>query len=450
MAYSFGRIAQVDPSLIKKYEKLFDETSHDGRLFILKIFQICGNEQVKTFLSNKLKDRRFTKENEEISAALKEKIPLELNLVAKEAKNASDLDFLWSEFLVTGDERAVLNIIDVLEWPDKTRQKLEKYLASSITASNKQNLAGILFKEYGVKCNLSNNQVETKDDLDIIIAANLQQGKGKSEPFQEIKKALDLTNDDILYMATKGSANWSLNSNAQQHKKCFAICDSEIPKCSGSAKIGLLKISSYGYMSDNDIETATDRLKQLISLDPANAWAHFSLGSAYVEDKNVDEARREEKLLQPLDPDLALKLNNNIEYLILVGLDTQKNVEIKDELADPQVVNRIIQQNESVKKYKTGFTFTDLTQEAKHKGHFTIEWDAEYVAPDRFFITQSAWEKEGPVYDRWITIGKGHYFQIGGWFKEPDEADAGWRGNTNKLLTIDKWIYVIKIMTYLQ
>ena len=77
-------------------------------------------------------------------------------------------------------------------------------------------------------------------------------------------------------------------------------------------------------MSDNDIETATDRLKQLISLDPANAWAHFSLGSAYVEDKNVDEARREEKLLQPLDPDLALKLNNNIEYLILVGLDTQK------------------------------------------------------------------------------------------------------------------------------
>ena len=76
----------MDPSLIKKYEKLFDETSHDGRLFILKIFQICGNEQVKTFLSNKLKDRRFTKENEEISAALKEKIPLELNLVAKEAK----------------------------------------------------------------------------------------------------------------------------------------------------------------------------------------------------------------------------------------------------------------------------------------------------------------------------------------------------------------------------
>lgn len=443
-AYSLGRIAQLEPSLIKKYEHLFEKTSHEGRIFILKVFQICGNEEVKTFLSDKLKDSKFAKEEDAISAVLKEKMPLELNLLTKEAKNASDLDFLWVEFLVSGDERAVRKIIDVLDWPDKTRQKLDKYLTSSIAASDKENLTGILLKEYGIKCNLPSNQVETKEDLDIIIATNLQKKQAKSESFQEVKKALNLTSDDILYMATKGSANWALNSNAQQHKKVFEICDNEIPKRSGAAKISLLEISSSGYASSDDIKSAIDRLKQLISLDPANAWAHFALGSAYVEEKNVNDALQQEDMLLPLDTKLASTLSDNIEYLILQGLNSQKDGEVKDEPVDSQVIARIIHQNGLTKTYMTRLTFTDFAQEAKHKGHFTVEWDAEYVFPDKFFVTQSAWEKEGPAYDRWLTIGKEHYFQIGGWFKEPEGVDSDWRDRTNKLLSLDKWIYLIK------
>lgn len=443
-AYLFGRIAQIEPSLIRRYEDLFERTSAGGRSFIIKIFQVCGDERVKDYLVAKLKDRKFMGQKDEILKAVGEGIPLKFNLLDREIKAANDIDFLWAEFFITGDEKAVRKIIDVLDWLDRIRHKLEAYLTSSVKSDDKQKIMDIFAKEYSIKFKVLNNEIETKDDLDIIISTKLQEGGIKSEPFQEIKKALALTDDDILYMAIKGVANWSLNSNARQHKKVFEICDNEISSRSGSAKIGLLKIASYGYVSDNNIGEAADRLKQLISLDPANAWAHFSLGAIYVENKDIDEARQEEKLLQTIEPALALKLNSDIEYLMLAELDTQKDIEIQDEVVESEMVDRVIRQNELMRTYTTRFTFTDFTQEAKHKGHFTIEWDVEYVFPDRFLVTQSALEKEGPVYDRWITIGKEHYFQIGGWFKEPDGPDAEWRNETNKLLMLDKWLYLMK------
>lgn len=442
-AYSFGRIAQLEPSLIKEYEGLFNKTSHEGRLFILEIFQICGNEQVEEFLKAKLKDKNFREEEKDISKIIKGGIPIEFNPLAKEAKHASDLDFLWAEFMITGDERAVEKIINVLEWSDRTRNKLYDYLKSSASADRKEEIVDILGDEYNIKCNISNQDIETKDDLDIIITMNLMQQKTKSEPFQKIKEILNLSNEDILYMVTKWSAHWSLDSNAQQHKRVFDICDSEILKRSGSAKIGLLKISAYGYRSDNNIEKATDRLKQLVSLDPVNAWAHFSLGSIYIEDKNIKEAINEEQILQNLDMELASNLHSEIEFLSLLELDVEKSQEIGEKLDKANVIKDIVDKCEQVKSYRTRLTFTDFTQKVKYKDFFTIECDVKYVSPDRFFVDQSAWKKEGPVYDKRIKIGKEHYCQVGVWFKEPKSMESD-LNNTFKSLTLDKWSYLIQ------
>lgn len=94
IAYFFGRIAQLKPSLITKYENLFEKASHEGRSFILRVFQVCGNEQVSDFLLAKLKNKNFFKEKDEISKIIEEGIPIRLNPLEKEVKDAGDLDFL--------------------------------------------------------------------------------------------------------------------------------------------------------------------------------------------------------------------------------------------------------------------------------------------------------------------------------------------------------------------
>jgi len=67
------------------------------------------------------------------------------------------------------------------------------------------------------------------------------------------------------------------------------------------------------------------------------------------------------------------------------------------------------------------------------------EWKMDYIKPDRFSITQRVIEKDGPVFDRWISIGNENYFQIGLWFKET-QGLGKWRHDINNNLKLDKWL----------
>ena len=50
------------------------------------------------------------------------------NIYSKKTSDGNDLDMLWAEFLITGERKAVLHIINVLEWPDRVREKLNNWL----------------------------------------------------------------------------------------------------------------------------------------------------------------------------------------------------------------------------------------------------------------------------------------------------------------------------------
>lgn len=65
-AYLFGRIARQEPSLVSKYMEVFEKATHthEGRVFTLMVFQICGNEEVKHFLEDKLNDKNFETEKQ--------------------------------------------------------------------------------------------------------------------------------------------------------------------------------------------------------------------------------------------------------------------------------------------------------------------------------------------------------------------------------------------------
>ena len=444
-AYSFGRIAQLEPSLIEKYEEIFDKGDHNSRLFILKIFQVCGNDQVKEFLKTRLKDKRFSAEKEDITKALDHDMPIDFNPLTKQISGPNDLDFLWAEFLVSGNAQAVQKIISVLNWPDRAREKLQEYLKSSATIDKKKEIADTMLSNYNIRCNVVDQVIETKDDMDIIMASNLMQRKTPSELFQKVKEALKLNNDEIYYMATKGSANWSLNSNAQQHKKVFEICDGEISKYTGSAKIGLLKIATYGYLSMNENNKAADRLKQLIALNPVDDWAHFTLGSIYVENNDIENAKKELAILLNLNSEMANDLNKGIEYAVLDSLGVDSMPAVSEQGFDyNKIAKACVLRSDKVRSYESRFYIKDYENDKlKAKNFASVEWNLECETPDKFSVEQVSWAEN--VADRWITIGNKHYFQIGGWFEEPEEAGQTWnRNKTNEFLSLKKYIQIIK------
>ncbi|NQT45852.1 MAG: hypothetical protein HQ593_00040 [Candidatus Omnitrophica bacterium] len=448
MAYSLGRIAQLEPSLVKKYEDIFEQAPHKERLFILKIFQVCGNEEVEEFLDTKMADRKFRKEKKKISKILADGIPIDLNVLEKEARDSKEFDFLWAEFMVTGDERAVRKLIDALEWPDRMRAKLNDYLKGPASIKKKQEIVDIFTKEYNIICDISTNEVETKDDLDTFIFGNaIMYKKLDSKVFKKIDKALKLTDKDVYYMATKGSASWSLTSNAQQHKKVFEICDNEISRQVGSTKIALLRISAYGHMVDNNIKEAIDRLKQLTFLNPKDAAAHFSLGLIYLENGDIENALEEMNILKNIDATLSNKLEKEAVYEKLVALDIETLIENEKITDRDKIIGDLIEAIDGVKNYQSRLTMRDYSNEKlEPKNYVFIEWRFGHEKPEKFSVEQYANEDENSLYDMWISVKGNHYdlLPVLGWIEEKTPELVEHKNSLNYNLSIDKYIKLIK------
>lgn len=442
-AYLFGRIAQLEPSLITKYEDLFEKASHEGRSFILKIFQICGNEQVKDFLAAKLKDRNFSKEKEEISKIIKEGIPIGYNPLNKEIKDAGDLDFLWAEFMISGNEEAIQKIIGVLDWQDRFRNKLSDYLKSSTAGSQKEEIINILDKDYSLRCNIPTQTIVGSENLDIFVSSQLQSQKDRIERFRKVRKAINLTEEDILYMAIKGSASWSLNSNAEQHKKVFEICDAEIAKHTGTAKITLLRIVANGYASNNKPAEAIDRLKQLSLLIPKDRDVRYRLGLAYAESGDMQSAIEELDILKSIDTTLSDKLEREIVYAKLKSLNLNNFIEDKNLVDTEKIIKNILGTLDGIKSYQGRLIMRDYTNNnLKPKDYVFIEWRFGYEKPDKFSVEQYANEDRGSVYDMWISIDGNHYdlLPVLGWIEEKDTGSIKNKNDLNYELSLEKYV----------
>ena len=446
IAYSFGRIAQLNSALLKKYNEIFEKASHDGRLFVLKVFTVCGDDQTKQFLSEKAKDKKYENERSDIDKVIKEGIPVKLNPLTNEIKGPSDLDLLWAEFTISGNEKEVQKIISVLNWPDRVADKIKNYLKSPVSIDKKEQIVKLLSDEYNIKCNIPNSSIETKGDIDIlIILHHLQHGKNGSESFKSIKTAVGLNKEDIDYMSLKGSANWSLIINAQQYEKVFEICDAAIQNYAGYAKIALLRIAAYGYMTINDIDKAADRLRQLVALDPADEWGHYSLGSIYVKNKDIGKAKGELRLLQGLNEKTGADLNNEIEYATLDSINLDAVRPENEQVDYNKIAQETIAASKKVESYESKFYVKDFTDDKlKDEGFINIEFSIQYEKPDKFSVGQVS--RSEHVADKWITIGKKSYFQIGSWFEEPEESGktGGGKSKTNQFLSQDKYIAIME------
>jgi hypothetical protein len=71
-------------------------------------------------------------------------------------------------------------------------------------------------------------------------------------------------------------------------------------------------------------------------------------------------------------------------------------------------------------------------------------WDLEFVAPDRFRVSQTGWSSTGEVRERWISIGKEFYRLSGSWQRPEDPSRFDIERQLNSQLTVTKYLNVLR------
>lgn len=245
-AYLFGRIAVREPALIPAYMSVFEKMPpvHEGRIFILMIFRICGNEDVVRLLETKLDNPDYAGERQDIQNVLKGGLPVKFDPLTAEVKEAVDLDFLWADFFVTGDKKPVVKIIDVLTWPDRFMMRFREWAGKMHSKEEEERLERLLNRDMKMKIDFKRPFDEGAVDLDNFFAAKIVGATeaDQSRSVGEINQILNITNDDIKYLSLKGAAAWSLRLNAAQHPAVLGYCKEEFERRKDKSKFELAAI----------------------------------------------------------------------------------------------------------------------------------------------------------------------------------------------------------------
>lgn len=165
-----------------------------------------------------------------------------------------ELDFLWAEFGITGDPKAVYKIIGVLDYQDRARVLLQDWLdqakgkvqfqrtekgfsvkqAAPLLAKGTEisvnDVVG-LFVRCGFPIDYEQLHVQGPLDIDIQVAIKAKNGELK---FDELP--FELPGDVTLLLAIKHAAVWSLRSCSSWNERVAEICAAESQKPGGAAR----------------------------------------------------------------------------------------------------------------------------------------------------------------------------------------------------------------------
>lgn len=426
MAFLFGRIAQLTPSLLHSYHEIFEQGNHQQRQFMIFVLQIGGDHSTRAFLEQRVDNPSYSEEKEWIQQALGNNIPLGLSRLQKEIQNGDDLDLQWGEFFITGNAAPVEKIIGVLGREDILRKKIEAFLRST-----KQNEEVIRILEENFHLQTAGDALINPDDIDILIGMALMAGN-VGEPFQELRKKVgDISDDDIFHAAVKSAAFWALSSNVMTHDRIIQIAHNALQQAQGAQKLALLNILSRASIQKEDFENAESYLETILAQDPQNMEALHSLFSVYLENKSFPKARDLVQNMLTYASEEAAAMRNELKLSVLETLSVPFDAKAID---GSQLINAFQKQESAVKGYTSRIKlFTHHTGTGVFSKN--IEWRFSHVKPDRYDVEQYA---ENAA-DKWRSIGDEHYMFFGFWVQAPAGDDIGRRHETNAGLDIQKY-----------
>jgi hypothetical protein len=169
--------------------------------------------------------------------------------LAAELASPIDLERHWSEFVLTGDPRLIVRIIDVLEWPDLVRKILVAWLRKpkKFFARSPATMAQQIAKTTGIRIDVAARKILSTEDLDCMVVVD---GHSRRDPdalaasVAALPLAFQLDDESATKVAIKGSALCSLSHNASLHAVVNDICAREAARRSGATRRALEKITT--------------------------------------------------------------------------------------------------------------------------------------------------------------------------------------------------------------
>jgi tetratricopeptide (TPR) repeat protein len=120
------------------------------------------------------------------------------------------------------------------------------------------------------------------------------------------------------------------------------------------------------------------------------------------------------------------KTEANLKSLLVLSKDTaKKEAAAITNWRDTKL--RSLELTEQARTYCSRTVVKDLTKESLvTRDHILMQWRLDFVRPDRWHITQEAWDGDlgKPVLDEWVTIGRENYRNSGPWVPKEDGRNA--------------------------
>lgn len=429
-AYAFGRMAEEEPSLIPIYTKIFEKTTPQGRAFLVNVFQVCGNDEVVAFLK-KVKDQEAYKIVQPIiDDALGQGIPLAFDPLKNEIDIPYDIEMLWAEYFISGNEAAVKRIISKVAEPDIIRQKVENYLRSDADQQDKDLLVERVLRVIGVEIDPETFQATIDTDFGALMMSRIRDQSITAEAFDDLLAQIGMPDDDFLKVTTKAEAVRSLEAYAFRDDKVLKVCQAALGEYDGETKDFLLNLAFRGEFQRKNNAQARDYLMELIARNPDQTLLHAVLAELYLGMDDIEAAANQIDFLSRRDPLIAYNLKRRVELkrLDAWGDAAQAEGEPIEDLT--VLISGIKAKSKSVDSYQTHVNLGD-------EDATVIAWDADYVAPNRYSVEQGLYRPEGILIDKWITIGSDVYRFMGQWVQDGDGVSG--LAEISQKLRMDKW-----------
>jgi hypothetical protein len=147
------------------------------------------------------------------------------------------LDLLWAEFGVSGDLTCVMRVVSVLDWEDVVRLRLQEWLEGTGGVDWEQ----APYRDYRqtfLRCvfpiNYESRTIDGPVDLDLHAALLARNGELKFAALP-----IELALPELLHLAMKSAALWSLRCFARTHAEVARLCSDEAEKPGGAGRAHL-------------------------------------------------------------------------------------------------------------------------------------------------------------------------------------------------------------------
>ena len=144
------------------------------------------------------------------------------------------LDALWKAYEDTKDLEYVKRVLRVLDGNDGIRSRIESWLSQlpdNFAAEPEYKVFQQRFISWTMPVDLSKKTIDGPVDLDLHVALLARQGQLK---FDELPVTLD--GQDLIRLAMKSAAFWSLTSFASRDPAVADFCEVEATRPGGAAR----------------------------------------------------------------------------------------------------------------------------------------------------------------------------------------------------------------------